>query len=158
MLGDPERKQLYDQSYGLGNFKRFIPSKTTTLTAHNYDRLVRKSSEFWVVQVFEHESSLSNSFADDWERLARKYPYLKFGRIDFKSQQKLIPSLPFKPLEFPFIFFEHKDINPEFVEYRAGSNIAKGTSSLTSGGAGSEAVLSTGHRDDGYRGCEKAGG
>jgi hypothetical protein len=129
VLGDAERKQLYDQSYGLGNFKRFIPSKTTTLTWNNYERLVKKSMEFWVIQVFEHDSGLSNSFADDWERLAKKYPYLKFGRIDFKSQQKLIPSLPFKPLEFPFIFFEQRDINPEFVEYRAGANIARGNES-----------------------------
>ena len=116
VLGDENKKQMYDQSYGLGNFKRFINSKTTMLTLQNYERLVSKSYDFWIVQVFDHESSACASFADSWEQLAQRYKFLKFGRVEQRFQQKLLTMLPFRPLEFPFVFVTHQDSNPEFIE------------------------------------------
>ena len=123
ILGDQNKKQMYDSSYGLGNFKNYINSKTVMLTDQNYDRLVAKSHEVWVIQVFDHESSLCHSFSDAWETMAAKYKFLKFGRIDFRSQQKLVHRLPFRALDFPFLFVYQQSLQPDFVEYTVGESI-----------------------------------
>jgi len=116
VLSDPRKRQIYDQSSGMGSSRSTIPSKTTTLTNQNYDRLTR-TGEFWVIQVFDHDSGHCQSFSDTWERMAQKYTFLRFGRIDYKTQQKLIPRLPFRPMEFPFLFTTHPQSTPEFVEH-----------------------------------------
>ncbi len=123
MLGDPDKKSLYDNSYGLGSFKNYIRSKTVMLTEQNYDRLVARSHEVWVVQVFDHDSSICRSYADSWDAMASKYPFLRFGRVDQRTQQKLVHRLPFRPLEFPFIFVYHQSTEPDFVDYRLGQDI-----------------------------------
>ena len=124
MLSEDEKRRIYDASNGMGKFKNYIASKTVTLTANNYERLVTRSNDFWVIQVFDHESSMSNTFADTWEKLASKYYFMRFGRVDYRSQQRLIPMLPFKALEFPFIFVYHKDVYPEFVEKNASDTLS----------------------------------
>ena len=123
MLGDPDKKSLYDSSYGLGSFKNFIRSKTVMLTDQNYDRLVAKSHDVWVVQVFDHDSSICRSYADSWEAMAAKYSFLKFGRVDQRTQQTLVHRLPFRPLEYPFIFVYHQASEPDFVDYKLGQDI-----------------------------------
>lgn len=125
VLRDDEKRQRYDETYGMGNFKNFIRSKTTTLTSQNFERLVTDSPHTWVIQVFDHDSYLSQSFSDNWEKLAEKYYFLKFGRIDRRSQQKLIPRLPFRPLEFPFLYVHPREGNPDFAEYTPGDDIGK---------------------------------
>lgn len=123
VLGDPDKKALYDSSYGLGSFKNYIRSKTVMLTDQNYDRLVAKSHDVWVVQVFDHDSSISQSYADSWEAMAAKYTFLKFGRVDQRTQQKLVHRLPFRPLEYPFIFVYHQSTEPDFADYKLGQDI-----------------------------------
>lgn len=125
VLGNENKRELYDQSYGMGNFKNFISSKTTTITAHNYDRLVVKSGQNWVIQVFDHDSYLSQTFADTWEKIAAKYYFLNFGRIDRRTQQKLLHRLPFRPLEFPFLFTYPSSGPADFVDYSAGDDLGK---------------------------------
>lgn len=116
VLKDPRRKEIYDQSYGLVEGSAFIQSQTTMITAQNYDRLVLDSKEFWVIQVFDHEWSQCQTFSDTWESLALKYPFLRWGRIDRKSQHAMLHRLPFRPLEYPFVFLYSQETNGEFVE------------------------------------------
>lgn len=125
VLGNENKKDLYDQTYGTGNFKNYISSKTVTLTSQNYERLVVNSGQTWVIQVFDHDSYLSQTFADTWEKLADRYFFLKFGRIDRRAQQKLLHKLPFRPLEFPFLFVQPSEGAPDFVDYSPGDDIAK---------------------------------
>ena len=94
MLGDSDKKALYDSSYGLGSFKNYIRSKTVMLTDQNYDRLVAKSHDVWVMQVFDHDSSICQSYSDSWEAMAAKYSFLKFGRVDQRTQQHFQQSAP----------------------------------------------------------------
>ena len=123
VLGDAKKREMYDSSQGMGKFKNYINSKTTELTNANYDRLVLKSHQFWVVQVYDHDSNACISFQDTWEGLAKKYPYFRFGRIDQRHQQNLLPNLPFRPLEFPFVFIYQQDMPPEFIESRRGVDL-----------------------------------
>ena len=107
----------------MGKFKNYISSKTTELTHANYDRLVVKSHDFWIIQVYDHDSNACISFQDTWESLAKKYPYFRFGRIDQRHQQNLLPNLPFRPLEFPFVFIYQQDMPAEFIESRRGVDL-----------------------------------
>lgn len=85
VLSNPEKREIYDSSNGLSSVGHYIRSKTITLTTKNYNRLVTESNDFWVIQVFSHDSPRCESLSTDWERLAKTYSFLKFGRVDFKS-------------------------------------------------------------------------
>ena len=125
VLRDENKKEMYDQTYGMGNFKNYIRSKTMTLTSQNFDRLVTNSPHTWVIQVFDHDSYLSQTFSDTWEKMAEKYYFLKFGRIDRRTQQRLIHKLPFRPLEYPFLYVHPHEGAPDFVEYHPGDDLGK---------------------------------
>lgn len=54
--------------------------------------------------------------------MAKEYWFLRFGRIDYKSQMSLQSRLPFRVAEFPFVYFKHTGMEPDFVQFKRGQN------------------------------------
>ena len=124
-LGNQEKREIYDASHGLTTDGSYIKSKfSVTLTKQNYQRLVTSSTHFWVIQVLTHDSSAAQSLSASWDALAEKYgKFLKFGRIDFKSQMALQANIPFRVAEIPFIYVYRKGMEPDFAEFKRGESV-----------------------------------
>lgn len=84
VLGNPEKRQHYDQSSGYVNQ---IPSETVTLTPENYQHLLGDSDDIWIIQVYDSTSQYCHYFARFWDELYENYKGLvNFGRIDIWHQ------------------------------------------------------------------------
>lgn len=117
MLSDTEKRAIYDSSKGLSSVGSFIKSSTITLTTDNYDVFVKGSHYIWVIQVFTHDNPACQSFSEAWDKLAKEFPYIKFGRVDFKAQHAIQPKLPFRIAEVPFFYIYQNGIEPDFVDF-----------------------------------------
>lgn len=123
VLSNKERRDIYDASHGLSSVGSFIKSKTVTLTEQNYRRLVIDSDDFWVIQVYTHDNNICQNLGPEWDKMAQSYSFLKFGRIDFKSQMGLQSQIPFRVAEIPFIYVYKKGTEPDFVQFSVGESI-----------------------------------
>lgn len=124
VLSDKEKREIYDSSNGLSVVGAYIKSKTTTLTTKNYRRLVTNSNDFWVIQVFDHDHPACQNLGPQWDKLASTYSFLKFGRVDFKSQRGIQSMIPFRVIEFPFVFIYRKGHESDFVQFSYGVSVA----------------------------------
>ena len=95
------------------------------ITYNNYDDLVLFSEEIWIIQVYENQDYGSEMFAKFSEDIFPNYPFLKFGRIDFKNQKKLMSKIPFGVRQFPFVYSLSKFKHPEFADIFLRANIQR---------------------------------
>ncbi len=106
VLGNPEKKQAYDQSSGYINQ---IHSETLTLTAENYNHLLGDSDDIWIVQVYDSTNQYCHYFAKFWEDLHETYKGLvNFARIDVWQQSDMKGFIPYKYQLFPGLYSVHR--------------------------------------------------
>lgn len=63
ILGDPEKRQAYDNNNGLITK---IKSKSITLTPANYYQEVEISKDLWIVQVYDSTSQYCHHYSQFW--------------------------------------------------------------------------------------------
>lgn len=67
--------------------------------------------------VYLDSDELSKTFTNFWDEVAVKYPFVKFGRINFAKEKALVRRLPFRIEEIPFILSVDKHGHSDFLEY-----------------------------------------
>lgn len=115
-LGDKQRRQAYDESNGVLNF---IKSATVELTKDNFDKTVTQTGDLWFIQVYENGFPSCEHFGIYWEELHKKYPFLKLGRVNYKSQKEVLRKLPFGINELPFVMRVGGGLDSEFLNLKA---------------------------------------
>ena len=114
VLSDEEKRQHYDQTEGV---IETIKSGAVSIYDHSYHKQVLESPHFWVLQVFNEQSSTCQSFSGFWEEYIEEYDYIQFGRIHNIAQKKLLPKLPFAIDAVPFVFTSSQKQLSEVLEY-----------------------------------------
>lgn len=97
---------------------------THQLTQRNFQRLVEDSNDIWIIIVYLDTDDTSVQFMNFWDEIAKEYPFIQFGRINFASQPKLVSQLPFRVEEIPFILSFLPDGTSEFFEFDAYSDVS----------------------------------
>jgi hypothetical protein len=125
VLGNEEKRGAYDETNGVVNF---IRSGTIELTTSNFSRLVQKSDDIWIIQVYENNSHSCERFGHFWEEAAKRFGNkflnkLKFGRVNYRSQKGLLKHLPFGITDLPFVLAMGREIDAEFMNLKYTSNI-----------------------------------
>lgn len=123
VLVDEDQRALYNETNGFGNF---LKSAATDLTIQNYTDQVKNSKNVWIIMVYKNNNYPSEFFSGFWEDVLKSYPFLKFGRINYKTQAKLIRKLPFKIREFPVVFATSNFMEPVLMEISLRGNVEKG--------------------------------
>lgn len=101
-----------------------LKSMTHQLTMSNWQRLVEDSSDIWIIMVYLDTDSTSEQFMNFWDEIAKEYPFIQFGRINFASQPRLVSKLPFRVEEIPFILSYLPDGSSEYFEYDYNSDVS----------------------------------
>lgn len=115
VLGDPQKREVYDESNGILNF---IRSSTIELSWDNFDRVIADSGSLWFIQVYENGIASCEHFGHYWEELHKKHPLVKLARINFKSQKSLLRRLPFGVNELPMVMHMGGTLSGEFLELK----------------------------------------
>lgn len=97
---------------------------THQLTQRNFQRLVEDSNDIWIVIVYLDTDDRSVQIMNFWDEIAKDYPFIQFGRINFASQPKLVSQLPFRVEEIPFILSFLPDGTSEYFEFDAYSDVS----------------------------------
>jgi len=63
------------------------------------------------------DDSTCATFTNFWDEVSKQYPYIKFGRVNNANQSNLLPRLPFRAEEFPFVFSSIKGKVSEFLDF-----------------------------------------
>jgi len=113
ILGDEEKRKFYDTTSGSMNV---IKSSTLSLNYANWMQLVENSSDLWIIMIYIDDSTCEN-FTHFWDDAAKNFPFIRFGRINATFQTDLLPKLPFRAEEFPFVFNLSKGKVSEFLEF-----------------------------------------
>ena len=122
ILNDDKKRKIYDETNGVMNF---IDSNSDEITFFNYDEKITFSEDIWIIQIYENQNWGSETFSKFWEDIYPEFFFLKFGRIDFKSQKKLISKIPFGVRQFPLVYNLSKFSYPEFAEIFLRGNISR---------------------------------
>lgn len=102
ILGNPELKALYDRTNG--RTVDVISSATTELTLQNFDELVTRSGDVWVVQVYSDDSPECHRFSTRWEDAATRLgEFARFGRINKLMHPHMMKKLPIKAQLLPAV-------------------------------------------------------
>ena len=99
-------KMAVDDSYG--NKNSLFTTHPIELTTKNYHRLVEKSTDFWVIFVYEKKrvnDGFLEQVASYYNEVASRYQsIIKFGVIDVIRQENLLTYLPYKFPILPSIY------------------------------------------------------
>jgi len=93
-----------------------IKSSTMSLNYSKWKQLVENSSDTWIIMIYVDDSSCEN-FTHFWDDASKQFPFIRFGRINATYQTDLLPSLPFRAEEYPFVFNLSKGKVSEFLEF-----------------------------------------
>ena len=94
-----------------------IRSSSVDLTIKNFDELVIDGNDIWVIMVYVDSDETSRTYTGFFDEAAKRYPFVKYGRINYHTEQRLLSKLPFKVEEIPFFFNYDKYGNSEFLEF-----------------------------------------
>ena len=119
-LSNPDTRKYYDSTNSILDP---LKSATHQLTLNNFHRLVEESSDVWIIMVYLDTDDLSSQFTNFWDEVAKDYPFIQFGRINFASQAKLVSMLPFRVEEIPFVLSFVPGADSEFFEFDANTDI-----------------------------------
>lgn len=67
--------------------------------------------------IYLDTDEISRTFTGFLDEVAQKYPFVKFGRVNYASEMSLIARLPFKVEEIPFFMTWDKYGNSDFLEF-----------------------------------------
>lgn len=112
-LSDPEKKKAYDQQRA---HKGSLESMASVeLTAENFERLVLRSSEVWIVQVYSPSDHFCKDFHPIWEDVSLSHQGVaRWGRIDQREAQSLLPQ---RALVLPVVYRFAHGKEPEFITW-----------------------------------------
>ncbi|CAK0855082.1 unnamed protein product [Prorocentrum cordatum] len=112
-LSDPEKKKAYDQQRA---HKGSLESMASVeLTAENFERLVLRSSEVWIVQVYSPSDHFCKDFHPIWEDVSLSHQSVaRWGRIDARAAQSLLPQ---RALVLPVVYRFAHGKEPEFFTW-----------------------------------------
>ena len=96
---------------------KIIKSTAENLNSDNFQSLVEDSSDIWIIMVYQDTDETSRTFTGFFDEVAQQFPFIKFGRINYASEQSLIARLPFKVQEIPFFLSWDKYGNSDFLEF-----------------------------------------
>ena len=113
ILGDEEKRKFYDTTNTSMNV---IKSTTMSLNYAKWKQMVENSSDTWIIMIYINDSACEN-FTQFWDDASKTFPFIKFGRINATYHTDLLPSLPFRAEEYPFVFNMQKGKVPEFLEF-----------------------------------------
>lgn len=120
VLGDKDKRAAYDETNGVLNF---IKSNSFELTEKNFKKLVVESDWMWFIQVYENGSNMCEHFSHFWEDALKKYPFLHFARVNYRTQKSVLKQLPFGINELPFVMFVKQSQDSEFCDLKRFDNI-----------------------------------
>lgn len=123
VLIDEDQRALYDETNGFGNF---LKSAATELTMQNYKKEVEDSKDIWIIMVYKNNNYPSEFFSSFWEDVLKSYPFIRFGRINYKTQAKLVRKLPFNVREFPIVFAYSTFMEPHLMEISLRRDVDRG--------------------------------
>lgn len=113
ILGNEDSRKFYDTT---STAMTVIKSSTINLNSSNYKSLVEDSNDIWIIMIYIDDSTCE-SFTNFWDEVSKQFPYIKFGRVNYTLQPDLLPKLPFRAEEYPFVFSLIKGKVPEFLEF-----------------------------------------
>jgi len=112
-LSDQEKKKAYDQQRA---HKGSLESMASVeLTAENFERLVLRSSEVWIVQVYSASDHFCKDFHPIWEDVSLSHQGVaRWGRIDHRDAKSLLPQ---RALVLPVVYRFAHGKEPEFFTW-----------------------------------------
>lgn len=112
-LSDPEKKKAYDQQK---KAKGSLESAASVeLTAENFERLVLRSSEVWIVQVYNPSDPYCKDFHPIWEDVSLSHQGVaRWGRIDQRDAKSVLPQ---RALVLPVVYRFAHGKEPEFITW-----------------------------------------
>jgi len=119
-LSNPDTRKFYDSTNSILDP---LKSATHQLTLTNFHRLVEESNDVWIIMVYLDTDDLSSQFTNFWDEVAKDYPFIQFGRINFATQARLVSMLPFRVEEIPFVLSYVPGADSEFFEFDANTDI-----------------------------------
>jgi len=119
-LSNEETRKIYDATNGMVSQ---IKSATHSLTINNFRRLVEESNDIWIIMVYLDTDEISTQLTNFWDEVAKEYPFIQFGRINYATQSKLISMLPFRIEEIPFVMSYLPNKDSEYLEFDTNSDL-----------------------------------
>lgn len=113
ILGNEESRKFYDTT---SNAMNTIKSSTISLNMQSYRQMVEYSNDIWMIMIYIDDSTCE-TFTNFWDETAKQFPFIKFGRVNATFQADLLPLLPFRAEEFPFVYSQVPGKIPEFLEF-----------------------------------------
>jgi hypothetical protein len=113
ILGNEESRKFYDTT---SNAMNTIKSSTISLNMATYRQMVEYSNDIWMIMIYIDDSTCE-TFTNFWDETAKQFPFIKFGRVNAAFQVDLLPLLPFRAEEFPFVYSQVPGKIPEFLEF-----------------------------------------
>jgi curved DNA-binding protein CbpA len=123
ILMDPEKRKVYDKS---GSIQKDDLAKSVSidLTAENFEDLVLRSSDVWMINVYHPDEGFSSQIHPFWESVAQdEQKYARFGRLDAFKHKDALKFLPMRPRMYPTVMRLARGMVPEiFPIYEADAN------------------------------------
>mmetsp|Transcript_79101 Transcript_79101/g.219815 ORF Transcript_79101/g.219815 Transcript_79101/m.219815 type:complete len:774 (+) Transcript_79101:55-2376(+) len=111
-LSSPERRKAYDSKRRPE--KGLDAASSVELTAENFEFLVLRSNEVWIVQVFDPAEGTCESFHPVWEETSAHYQgIMRFGRIDVSKNRRALDFMPQRIVLMPMIWRFARGQEPE---------------------------------------------
>mmetsp|Transcript_69847 Transcript_69847/g.149512 ORF Transcript_69847/g.149512 Transcript_69847/m.149512 type:complete len:660 (-) Transcript_69847:9-1988(-) len=127
-LSSPERRKAYDQRRSPDGSLDSVAS--AELSADDFEALVSRSNDVWLVQIYDPGDGLCRSFHPVWEDVALSHREVaRFGRIDASRHRRALDFLPQRVVVMPIVFRFARGKEPEIFLW-SGSEETRGSAPL----------------------------
>jgi len=112
VLSNPELKKAYDQrKKPEGQLQSAV---SESLSAADFEDIVLRSNEVWMVQIFDPSDGASRDFHPIWEEISLQYQgKVRFGRIDATQHRRALDYLPQRVVLMPLVYRFARGLHPE---------------------------------------------